>query len=302
MKKQVPDAEIHYLTKKEYKSLLSSNPYIDKLHIFEGKLSETISLLKKEKFDYIIDLHHNLRSLLIKLFLFRPSFSFNKINFLKWLIVHLRIDLLPEIHIVDRYLRTLRKFGVQNDNEGLDFFIPEKDIVKMTELPEELKSGYVVFSAGAKHFTKQIPAEKMVEICNKLKQAVIILGGKEDFGKAEIVRQNSTSYIYNGCGKFSINQSASLIQQAKAVITSDTGLMHISAAFHKIIISIWGNTIPEFGMSPYLPDKASRMFEVEGLPCRPCSKIGFQECPKKHFDCMKKQNSAEIAEYLNAVL
>ncbi len=302
MKKQVPDAEIHYLTKKGYKAILSSNPYIDKIHTFEGNLAETISLLKKEKIDYIIDLHHNLRSLLIKLFLFKPSFSFNKINLLKWIRVHLKIDRLPKIHIVDRYLRTLRKFGVQNDNAGLDYFISEKENVKLQEIPPELMSGYVVFSAGAKHFTKQIPVGKMVEICNKLKQPVIILGGKEDFEKAETVRQISTTFIFNGCGKYTINQSASLIQQANAVITSDTGLMHISAAYHKIIISIWGNTIPEFGMSPYLPGKASRMFEVEGLPCRPCSKIGFQECPKKHFDCMMKQKSEEIAEYVNSVL
>ena len=302
LKKQVPEAEIHYLTKKENNSLLSSNPFIDKIHIFEGNLSETISLLKKEKFDYIIDLHHNLRSLLIKINLLRPSFSFNKINLLKWIKVHLKIDHLPKTHIVDRYLRTLRKFGVKNDNAGLDYFITEKEEVTLNDLPEEFRSGYLVLTAGAKHFTKQIPVEKMVEICNILKQPVIILGGKEDFEKAETVKQNSTSYIYNGCGKFSINQSASLILQSNAVITSDTGLMHISAAFHKIIISIWGNTIPEFGMSPYMPDKASRMFEVEGLSCRPCSKIGFQSCPKKHFDCMMKQNSGEIAEYMNSVL
>jgi ADP-heptose:LPS heptosyltransferase len=302
LKKQLPDAEIHYLTKKEYVSLVSTNPHVDKIHSFEGNLSETISRLKAEKIDFIIDLHHNLRSLIIKLRLLKPSYSFNKINFLKWLKVQLKIDLLPKTHIVDRYLRTLRKFGVKNDSSGLDFFITEKDSINIFQLPVELHSGFIVISAGAKHFTKQIPVDKLIEICNRLNYPVIILGGKEDFEKAETVRKGSNIYILNGCGKYSINQSASLVQQSMAIITADTGLMHIGAAFHKVIISLWGNTIPEFGMAPYLPDAASRAFEVKNLPCRPCSKIGYTECPKKHFNCMNKQKTGEIATYMNSVL
>jgi len=302
LKKQLPDAEIHYLTKKEYSSLLSSNPYIDKVHTFDGNLSETISLLKKENIDYIIDLHHNLRSFLLKLRLHKPAYSFNKINLRKWILVQLKIDFLPKNHIVDRYLKTVRKFGVKNDGLGLDFFIPDKDLVKTEDLPVELRAGYVVISAGAKHFTKQVPVEKMIEVCNRLKKPVIILGGKEDFQKAELVKQGSLSYTYNGCGKYSINQSASIIQNSKAVISADTGLMHIAAAFHKIIISIWGNTIPEFGMSPYMPHPSSKIFEVKDLSCRPCSKIGFQACPKKHFDCMRKQDAEQIVNYTNSIL
>ena len=102
--------------------------------------------------------------------------------------------------------------------------------------------------------------------------------------------------VYNACGRFSINQSASLVQQARVVITPDTGLMHIAAAFKKKIISVWGNTIPEFGMFPYLPDKDSRIIQVEGLSCRPCSKIGYSSCPKKHFRCMNDIDEKQLAE------
>jgi ADP-heptose:LPS heptosyltransferase len=78
--------------------------------------------------------------------------------------------------------------------------------------------------------------------------------------------------------------------------------MHIAAAFKKKIISIWGNTIPEFGMYPYLPASGSKIFEVKGLGCRPCSKLGFKKCPEKHFDCMMKQDEKAIAEYVNRQL
>jgi ADP-heptose:LPS heptosyltransferase len=72
--------------------------------------------------------------------------------------------------------------------------------------------------------------------------------------------------------------------------------MHIGAAFNKKIISIWGNTVPKFGMYPYQADPDSVQFEVDGLRCRPCSKIGYQQCPRKHFRCMMEQDIPGISQ------
>ena len=115
---------------------------------------------------------------------------------------------------------------------------------------------------------------------------MVLLGGKEDAATAEQVYQFHKNKTLNLCGKLNLNQSASIIQQANKVITSDTGLMHIAAAFKKDIISLWGNTIPEFGMGPYLAGKNSQILEVKNLSCRPCSKLGYKKCPKGHFKCM----------------
>ncbi|HNV96526.1 MAG TPA: glycosyltransferase family 9 protein, partial [Bacteroidales bacterium] len=93
---------------------------------------------------------------------------------------------------------------------------------------------------------------------------------------------------------YSLLQSASLIRQAKVVLTGDTGLMHIAAAFNKKIVTVWGNTVPEFGMYPYSDKNLYTINEVKSLPCRPCSKIGFNQCPKKHFNCMIKQDTSSI--------
>ena len=121
----------------------------------------------------------------------------------------------------------------------------------------------------------------------KLNQTVILIGGKEDFEVAKKIVA-VTSNTQNACGKYSIGQSAFIIKNAKHVITHDTGMMHIAAAFKKKIISVWGNTIPAFGMTPYLADASSKIIEVKNLSCRPCTKIGFDKCPKGHFDCMQK--------------
>jgi ADP-heptose:LPS heptosyltransferase len=82
------------------------------------------------------------------------------------------------------------------------------------------------------------------------------------------------------------------------VLTNDTGLMHIAAAFRKKILSFWGNTIPEFGMSPYQPDPVSVVLQVNGLKCRPCSKLGFDKCPKKHFRCMNDIPADEAVQWI----
>lgn len=303
LRKNFPEAEIHYCTKIGYKGLLEENPYIDRIHVLEDSLMALISRLKKEKFDYIIDLHRNLKTRLIKLALKTPSKAFDKINFRKFLFVKLKINRLPAIHIVDRYMATLQQWGIQNDNEGLDYFIPDKDEVERGWLPESHRSGYYAFAIGGQHFTKKLPVERMIELCDRINKPIVLLGGKEDIEAANAIeafftpkesnfeelevqkKLNKKAVIFNGVGKFNLNQSASLLQQSKAVFTHDTGLMHIAAAFEKEVFSIWGNTSPFFGMYPY--QTKFTIFENNEIDCRPCSKIGYSKCPKGHFKCMK---------------
>jgi len=286
IKEQKPEYEIHYLTKSAFKSILENNPHITKVHCIDKDVKEVISQLQKENFDHVIDLHHNIRSMQTKKALGKPSSTFKKLNFKKWMLVNFKIDNMPKAHIVDRYMDTIAQMGIINDNKGLDYFIPEKDEVNITSLPSLYQNGYIGFVIGAKHFTKQLPIEKIISICKKINKPIILLGGKEDAARAEAIEKAVGSSIYNACGKYNLNQSASLVKQATKIITHDTGLMHIAATFKKEIISVWGNTVPSFGFTPYLPDPKSKIVEVKDLSCRPCSKIGYDKCPKGHFKCM----------------
>ena len=310
LKKQT-DAEIHYLTKKNFEKILLSNPYVDKVFSIEKDISEVITDLKSMDYDYIIDLHKNLRSLHVKKTLGVKSFSFNKLNIEKWLMVNLKINRLPHTHIVDRNLETVESLGVKNDGEGLDYFIPKEDEIDLKEISKKFNfpitdSNYIVFVIGAAHATKRLPVEKIIDICNALNASIILLGGKEDFENGEIVSTKSTGYVLNLCSKLNLNQSASIVKQANVVISHDTGLMHIAAAFRKKIISVWGNTIPEFGMYPYYPTSKNEgilkknMVEVKGLSCRPCSKIGYNKCPKGHFKCMQMIDTEGVIMLANS--
>ncbi len=299
LKTQQADCEIHYVTKKQFLPLLEANPFIDRLHAFDGNLSSLVAELKPFRFDAIFDLHGSLRSRLLTLILRRKSYVFPKLNAKKWLMVKFKIDLLPRIHIVDRYLSTLKKFNIKNDNKGLDYFIPPAGEVDLQSLPSIFHQGFIVVATGGKHNTKQITTDQMIELCGLLKYPVILLGGSEDAAKAEEVSARSGKDIFNGCGQYSLNQSASLLKQARVVIAPDTGIMHIAAALKKPVLSIWGNTIPGFGMYPYMPDPRSVLFETIGLSCRPCSKLGYPACPKGHFRCMLNHSMSDIAVKAN---
>ncbi len=288
LKQQVENAEVHFVTKEKHACLVNSNPYIDKVHLLGSSLGAIINELEAENFDYIIDLHQNFRSNKIRRRLKVQSYSFNKLNWQKMLMVRFKINKLPEQHIVDRYLETVSIFDIKDDGEGLDFFIKEGEDFKSDELPDMFKNGYVAFVIAGTYFTKKMPPAKVSQICQNIPYPVILLGGRNEYDEGEQVLSQSKGNVLNYAGKISLNQSASLVRDARVVVTNDTGMMHIAAAFKKKVLSFWGNTIPEFGMVPYRADESSEIMQIEDLKCRPCSKLGHQKCPKKHFKCMEE--------------
>jgi ADP-heptose:LPS heptosyltransferase len=304
IKTQLDDVEVHFCTKEQFGFLVESNAYVDKVHLLKDDFNALVQTLAFEQYDFIVDLHNNLRTKRLKAKLKVESKAFNKLNWEKWLLVNLKVDKLPNIHIVDRYMEAVAPLGIKGDALGLDYFIPEKDEIEKDWLPKTHQQEYVAFAIGGNHKTKQLPLDRMIELCDKINKPIILLGGKEDEAlgakiedffdrkydreelKEPLNELGKKAIIYNACGKFNFNQSTSIVKGATYVFTHDTGLMHVAAALNKHIFSIWGNTIPEFGMYPYRTKFT--ILEKKGLKCRPCSKIGFEKCPKGHFKCMNE--------------
>ncbi|MDY0160502.1 MAG: glycosyltransferase family 9 protein [Bacteroidales bacterium] len=293
LKQQVDGAEIHYLVKPQFKNILASNPYINKIHEYTTH-RETKTLLKQELFDYVIDLHNNFRTKRLKNSIKVLDFTVDKINFKKFLLTRFKINRLPDVHIVDRYLDTLKVFDVKNDSQGLDYFYSKQSEKDFEVLP--LHDKYISLAIGGQHYTKQMPIDLLGKLCSFIDRPIVLLGGRDDVENGNLIVESSLNKnITNFCGKVSLDVSALIIKNSVLLITHDTGLMHIGAAFKKTIFSIWGNTVPDFGMYPYMADKNSEIFQVEGLKCRPCSKIGCKNCPKTHFKCMREQDIRLIA-------
>lgn len=304
LRHQYPDAQLHVLTKSSYRSIYASNPHVDKVFELSSNMKELVRQLREEHYDFVVDLHKNWRSWRVRMALHRPSASFPKLDFQKFLYTKLKIGKLPPVHIVDRYFKAVEKLGVHNDGQGLDFYFNEGDELHYEDLPEAFRDGFVAVVIGGQHSTKILPVDKVVEVCEALDYPVVLVGGPEDAARGDRIKAKVGSYVGNTCGRLTLGQSASLLKLADAVLTNDTGMMHIAAALRKPIVSVWGNTVPEFGMYPYLPQgmKPAAIVENKSLRCRPCDKLGYAKCPKGHFNCMNSLDSKEIAEKIRAEL
>jgi ADP-heptose:LPS heptosyltransferase len=297
LKEQLPDSEIHFLTKPAFKYIYDANPHLDKLLLLKEKLNDTIAEIKQEKYDYIIDLHNNLRTSLIKLRTGIKSSTYDKQRIKKWLSLKFNLKLIEPIHLVDRYLKAVKFLGVTNDGRPIDYYI-KKNYRLADLLPLSHQSGYMVFVIGATHFTKRMPNEKIISICRQINKPILLLGGNDVKANGDVIADALRDKVYNACGITSLDESVFLVSKAINIIGFDTGLTHIAEAFDRPIASVWGGTVPELlGVQPYQV-KDAMVAGVE-LPCRPCSKFGLPQCPLGHFKCMNEMPEKPLVNFAN---
>jgi len=304
-KLQIPNAEIHFLTKASMKDVTEANPYIDQFHYFDNNLSFLIDQLKGIHFDYIIDLHKNFRTFKIKKALGVPALTYEKLSIRKLLLTKWHFNFMPSRHIADRCLDTLKTLGVVNDGKGLDHFVPVSVSLSAKEIPTAHQAGYVAFVIGASYATKKLPLEQLQKLCQLIEYPIVLIGGKEDAAMGEQVASVNPTKIYNACCKFNLHESALLVKQSKTVVSHDTGFLYIACAYHKKTVAIWGATSPALQVEPYYPKELllQDMYMnaiVSHLSCQPCSNYGTQKCPQGHFSCMRQQNLNVIASKVNS--
>lgn len=296
IKKQVPNAEVHFITKPAFQYIYNNNPYLDKLLLLKPTLAETIANIKQEKYDYIIDLHNNLRTAVIKMRTAVKSYTFKKYTIRKWLSLKLNLKLVPNTHIVDRYLKAAEPLGVTNDGRPIDYYVGGHQLEDL--LPTSHQNGFIAFIIGATHFTKRLPNSKIISICREINLPVVLLGGKDVKANGDEVAAALGPKVYNACGVTSLDESVFLVSKAQSVIGFDTGLTHIAEAFDRPIVSIWGGTVPDLlGVQPYMVKDA--LVAGTDIGCRPCSKFGLEKCPLGHFKCMVDMPEEPITAFVN---
>ena len=220
-KQQIPGVEIHFLTKASMKAVTEANPYIDHFHYFDKDLNATIKDLKSFQFDYIIDLHKNLRTFQIQKALGVPSLSYQKLSLQKLLLTKLHLNYMPTRHIVERSLDALSALGVVNDGKGLDYFIPKDATLPSNALPANFESGYIALVIGASYASKKLPVASLQALCHKIPYPIVLIGGKEDQAQGAAIEAINPIKIFNACGKFNLHESALLVKQSKTVISHD---------------------------------------------------------------------------------
>ncbi len=303
---QVKDAEIHFLTKSGYAPLLEANPHIHKVHTLQHSWKETVRTIRNISPDAVVDLHNNLRSRRLRMALSARSSAFPKLNLRKWALVNLKWNTMPDIHIVQRYLKAASFLGVQDDGRGLEHYIAEGTADLTAPLPDMNGQPFAAIAIGAQHHTKKLPEDQLLSLVSHMRSSgirVALIGGPEDAAMADAICEEYPQTM-SFCGKASLQESALLIERSSLVIAHDTGMMHIAAALQKPVISVWGNTVPELGMYPYYGTSSNNLEsqrkqglirEIPKLSCRPCSKLGYDTCPKGHFKCMTEQDMPAIS-------
>jgi len=284
LKTNYPEAEIHVVTKAQNIQLWDENPHVFAVHAYEGSMWKLANKLRKIGFDAIVDLHKNLRSHLLCALLFKWPFQINKFTAERKLLVKKKINHIPKKHLVDRNFDALKSVGIENDQKGLDFFIPQNQEINPADLG--VKGKYIVYAIGGQHITKVLSYPKMIELCDQIDAQIVLIGDAWDAHYGYRLSTLFPEKVIDYCNKTTIAQSASLMRQAEFVITHDSSMMHIAAALKKKIFVIWGSTHIDFGMYPYQTEFVS--ISNDDLACRPCTTQGTNFCPLYHFDCMNK--------------
>ena len=284
IKNQFPGIELDFIVREEYLDLLKLNPYLNKVFSFSRIENDNHKILKEienSKYDLVIDLQNNLRSKQIVSRIKTQSVSFSKNSWNKFLLVNFKINYLkyaPQIPV--RYAQTLP--GFQLDGKGLDLFTDKGPSAELKQ-----KESLIGFCPGARHFTKRWPKEYFIELGKKLNQfghTIVLFGGKTDKELCAYIRKEIPNSI-NLCNDNNILQTAADMKLCKVVVCNDSGLMHTASSVGTKIITIFGSTVKEFGFAPY--KCTNLILENNSLTCRPCSHIGKDHCPKKHFKCMQ---------------
>lgn len=306
VRKTYPAAHIDYLVKKEFAELVQYNPNLDNILLLDPVQGlRGLKALRKQLhavgYDYVFDIHNNYRSNYLHWGLFKNAKSKIKKSYIKRaLLVLLKFNLYNKIIPIPlRYLEVAKKAKVMDDQLGLEIFWPE-DVERNIEamIPKNLGNKFIILAPGAGFFTKTWPLDyfqKLMEMILKNRtESLILIGGKTDPVHYQdlLISQRVFSFI----AKLNLLESAALIKRARVVVSNDSGVMHLSAAVGTPVLAIFGSTVEELGFFPF---RAKHLIlQNQHLKCRPCSHIGKNHCPLKHFKCMRDLTPEMAYEYL----
>lgn len=297
LRQRFPAAQIDFLTKSRFTELLIANPYLNHLMAFNDQLGfkelqRVQQQIRAEKYDWLVDIHRNLRTHYLKCGSGALAFVYNKRVGRRFLLVHFKLNYYPAIiPVYQRYLEPLAPFGIQDDQAGLDFhFSPGGEVHTTRRFTEFLtRYPYVIgLVPGAGFATKRWPAENFARVAGflakHLQTGIIIFGGEAERALQQEIQSRTTAPILGLAGECSLQETAAMMRVCHLIISNDSGLMHLAVALRKKLIAIFGGTTAELG---FFPVSDQQIILEAPVRCRPCSHIGKPACPKRHFDCMR---------------
>ncbi len=304
LNRHFPELKIDYLIKEQFRDLIAHHPGVDRVKTIPHDLPfrELIQLRQQiqssGEYDYLLDLHDNLRSRILTFRSRVPCARYRKNRFRRWLFIYWKIrSPQAEKYITDRYFETVHSFGVEDDGAGLDFYFPADFGYRSPALRNRVEQFHeaelpVTVAPGAAWQTKIWMPDRFAQTCERLitelNADIALLGGS---GEKELAAHLLSAAavpkekIHNFVGETTLLESAKILQGARMHLANDSGLTHIATAFRIPVVVILGPTAKPTVFHP----KYTRheIVEDEDLRCRPCTHMGRKRCPLGHFRCMQ---------------
>ena len=303
LRQKFSDAEIDYLVKDEHYELLEHNPYLDDIHLFKAadgfsELRKWRRFIRQNGYSEIFDLHRSFRSIIMTGAMRGVNVRrVNKRLLRRFLLIKFGINLYKKITpLPERYIETASDHGLGDDGKGLDLISNEP-----IDIFNGKKSSHrymIAMAPGAGYYTKRWPVEYFAKLGDNLIEnadaQIILVGSADDKQAADEIKRRMKNEVKDLTGEYSIPEVAAIFKSVDAVITNDSGLMHVAVSQDVSLVSFFGSTTKELGFFPY--NAHSKVLEVDGLKCRPCTHIGRERCPLNHFKCMKEITPAAAYE------
>ncbi len=289
-----PDAEIHVLTKPAFRPVFQGHPAVSKCLRWDPRegLGALIRQIRREGYDWVVDLHATLRSRVLRLLVPGPRWSVYRKGAVRRRIaarLH-RPELLDETHVVDRYIAALQSLGV-HPARRLPRMYPDEAARRNAErfLREggwDGRSPLVALAPGARWATKAWPEARWRELAEAIRRGdrwiPVVVGGGEDRELAARVLDPGRGI--NLAGQTSIQETAAVLQRCTVLVTNDSAPLHVATAVGTRVVALFGPTVRGFGFFPLGPRDV--VVELD-LPCRPCSVHGGHRCPLGHHGCLE---------------
>jgi heptosyltransferase-2 len=301
------EARLVYVTKRAMAPLVSDNPHIHEVVALDPDepLPHLARRLRALGPTHGLDLHGSVRSAALRLLVRCHWTGYRKRKLARALLIATKLDAYGRrVPVAERYFEAARALDAWPDGGPPEFSLSQGARDRVAEWLEQrglAAARLVALAPGAAHATKRWPLMHWLALADRLRAAgyrAVILGGPEDRGLARQLADGGGG-VESATGEFSLQETGALLARARALVSGDTGVMHMATGVGTPVIALFGPTVEQFGFFPY---RAPAVVLQRPLGCRPCSATGTARCPMGHHRCLGDIAPAEVAAALERLV
>ena len=305
-----PAAHLAMLTKEPFSPLVSDNPRLNEVIAFRAgqSLDQLAAELRRREFSHILDLHGSLRSRALRFLLPGAQWSgYRNHRVAREILIRYKRNVYPrDIPVPERYFDAAKALDVRPDGEAPEFFLSQEardetaDWLSAAGLPPERE--LIALAPGAAHNTKRWPLENWQDLARRLAGdgfSILTVGGPEDADTGQVVADAARGRSANAAGRFGLQGTGALLARSSALVSGDTGVMHMATGVGTPVVALFGPTVRPFGFFPY--SRKAIVIERD-LDCRPCTAHGSERCPLGHHHCLREILPPEVEDVIRRLV